>query len=535
MGFGHMMDARMRGEQAKRKPFSNVNRDLFSDPDEDGVIHHVQGSQSPALYVPESPAIILPKETRQTEEQSLIIDAPLDGTTRVIAYAGTGKTWTLVEFAKKHPQMRGLYVAFNKAIQEEGKRKFPKSVSCKTSHAIAYRAYGHQYSHKLSGDLRLTVIISLLGLPQDYPLAILIRNTINGYCSSDLVVFPQTAIAPDHTPTGLESKLRLAAALAYKLWNMMCDPKQEAPMIHDGYLKLFQLSGADLGYDYILFDEAQDSNPVTTAIVKNQRCPVVVVGDPYQSIYAFRGADNALDVFEAKNTFYLTNSFRFGPEVANVASELLRVFCKEKRQVIGRGFDTQLGPIESTQNYTALCRTNAEVFNRAAMAIQQNQSIAFIGGVKSYNFDKIVDAYHLCVNEPGEIRDPFLKSMSSFTALEQYAQDSGDPEAKRLVSVVMLHMHAIPMLVETIMVKSIPDISSARRAFSTAHKAKGLDLENVVMADDYKELISNNSPIMRRSELPLQEVHLTYVSVTRAVKKLQLNMTVRDFMRCVEF
>ena len=49
------------------------------------------------------------------------------------------------------------------------------------------------------------------------------------------------------------------------------------PVTHDTYLKLFQLSHPDLSkrWDTILFDEAQDANPVTSVFVLNQPCRVI--------------------------------------------------------------------------------------------------------------------------------------------------------------------------------------------------------------------------------------------------------------------
>lgn len=37
----------------------------------------------------------------------------------------------------------------------------------------------------------------------------------------------------------------------------------DVPMMHDGYLKIFQISRPQLKFDFILFDEAQDCNPAT--------------------------------------------------------------------------------------------------------------------------------------------------------------------------------------------------------------------------------------------------------------------------------
>jgi hypothetical protein len=52
------------------------------------------------------------------------------------------------------------------------------------------------------------------------------------------------------------------------------------PFRHDHYLKLWHLSGPKINADYILFDEAQDANPVLVDIVRQQtHAQLVWVGD----------------------------------------------------------------------------------------------------------------------------------------------------------------------------------------------------------------------------------------------------------------
>ena len=66
-------------------------------------------------------------------EQSLITQ--YKGPRLVVkAYAGTGKTTTLVKYARNNLDSRILCPAYNRAIRDEGKRKFPANVDCKTSH-----------------------------------------------------------------------------------------------------------------------------------------------------------------------------------------------------------------------------------------------------------------------------------------------------------------------------------------------------------------------------------------------------------------
>ncbi|MFB8831902.1 hypothetical protein ACE0DR_27505 [Azotobacter sp. CWF10] len=51
----------------------------------------------------------------------------------------------------------------------------------------------------------------------------------------------------------------------------------------------------------------------------------IFVGDKWQQIYRWRGAENALDrqIEEDADALYLTNSFRFGPLIAGVANAIL--------------------------------------------------------------------------------------------------------------------------------------------------------------------------------------------------------------------
>ena len=60
----------------------------------------------------------------------------------------------------------------------------------------------------------------------------------------------------------------------------------------------------------------QDMTPATIDIIERQSTPKILVGDPNQQIYCFRGAVNAMDLIQGANIHYLTKSFRFGPQVS---------------------------------------------------------------------------------------------------------------------------------------------------------------------------------------------------------------------------
>ena len=78
-----------------------------------------------------------------TEEQRHIVDCDKN-IILVNAYAGTGKTSTLVQFCKVRKNARFLYLAYNASMAKEAKSKFKgnNNVACATIHSLAFRYLG---------------------------------------------------------------------------------------------------------------------------------------------------------------------------------------------------------------------------------------------------------------------------------------------------------------------------------------------------------------------------------------------------------
>lgn len=103
-------------------------------------------------------------------------------------------------------------------------------------------------------------------------------------------------------------------------------------IFHSLYLKLWQLSKPVLDYDFILYDEAQDADPLMIDILQYQIAngiQVIIVGDPHQQIYEWRGAVNAMQSMDLPSV-YLTKSFRFGEKIAESADLVLKKLLDEK-------------------------------------------------------------------------------------------------------------------------------------------------------------------------------------------------------------
>ncbi|MCP5775622.1 DNA helicase, partial [Klebsiella pneumoniae] len=81
---------------------------------------------------------------------------------------------------------------------------------------------------------------------------------------------------PDDIET-LQKKLYPAVE---RRWLESIDPNHQAGIGHDIYLKLWALSEPNIPADYVLFDEAQDADPLMLGILLKQRSTqVIYVGD----------------------------------------------------------------------------------------------------------------------------------------------------------------------------------------------------------------------------------------------------------------
>ena len=453
-------------------------------------------------------------EFQLTDEQKDIIEYDLKTgeTIKVIAFAGTGKTTTLLEYSRTYKNTRFLYIAFNRSVRESAENKFPPNVLCKTSHGLAYQKFGGRYKNKLITNLKLNTIKSVLGL-ESYDVTKTVNEIFNTFLISTEDSFSENLLRWD--PVDLSNEDYFHLAKAKQLWEMMIDPNDNTVgMLHDGYLKLYQLSKPNLNYDCLLLDEAQDTNPVVIDIVVKQKCSKILVGDPHQQIYGFRGASDAMEKINASKTFYLTNCFRFGEEIAWIANKILRFYKNEKIELKGVR-DKEV--LDKDKNFGIIARTNAVVFDQAASNCDINK-IAFLGGIDGYKFNDILDVYHLYTKNNQKISNPYIRNFSDYLSLKVYAEKVEDWELKSKCKIIEKYEYDIPQTIDRIK-KSEVNINEADVILTTVHKAKGAEFTYVKLCDDfhsfYEDPLNNNL-----TKIPPEEANLLYVAVTRAKQNL---------------
>lgn len=457
-----------------------------------------------------------------TPEQAAIIG--WSGRKLVVrAFAGTGKTSTLVRFALANPNSRMLYLAYNRAVRDEAEQKFPFNVECKTSHQLAWPNFGRHYQQRLTGNLRITDVARQLNT-RHWPLARVATLTLNAFLSSADTQFGTQHLPDENVRSGLSSEKILAAARL--LWRESARQDGVFPVTHDVYLKLYQLSEPDLAkrWQTVLFDEGQDANPVTQALVLSQRCNVVMVGDRHQQIYRFRGAENALDAEQLADAeqLCLTHSFRFGPGVARVANMLLKR-QGETLPLVGNGGEDNVVSSLPEQNKSThiavLSRTVAGVIGRALDASLTGKKVYWVGGIAGYKTEELEDLYWFSADMPERMQSPLLaREYRNFEEFESVARATKDAEMNQGLRLLDQYF-PLPQKLQVMREHAVTDESQAQVTVSTAHRSKGLEWPAVMLNDDFADI---TDPLMVDSERT-DETNLLYVAVTRAQQTLVLN------------
>ncbi|XP_043569994.1 F-box DNA helicase 1 isoform X1 [Chiloscyllium plagiosum] len=481
---------------------------------------------------------------RQESAPGLVIE--------IRGFAGTGKTTTLIEYARRRSHLRFLYVISTKPVQMETKRILPPNVECTTIHAMAYQHIGYKYQRKrklMVYDLQPFAIFKLPEARGSFFRAKLICQSLcTFFLSTDETV--TISHLPEHYK-GLSGGMRPVKHQANQqliedtkqIWEKMVNLGETKEngyfMTRDGYLKLWQLSKPRLSqFDVILLDEAEDCSPVIMDIVLSQQCGKFLVGDPHQQISEFEGTVDGLLKAHRSHLFRLTQSFRFGPKIAYVAATILEVYKQVKDKTLVGG--KQDGNIDNEAGQMAvLCRTNAAVFDEAVCIVTREKpsKIYIIGGLDKFGMNIILDIWMLMILEKKQatkdlvIRDPFIRIFEhkgGLRGLKDYAVEAEDKELGERIALVEKYGLGLPALIEKITSCSVDDLAFADVVLGTACKAKGYEFDTVQINNDLVKVSGyrhNRHMLLgfRLDTVPDIDWNLLYIAVTRAKRHLVMN------------
>lgn len=483
-----------------------------------------------------------------TPEQQAIIAHR--GNLKINAVAGSGKTTTLLEYAKARPKKeRMLYLAFNKSVKLEAQRKFIENglpnVQVETAHSLAFKHIMRGRYYELTNGYKTHEIKDILNIPPlgdtggEYILANHVRKFAAYFCNSTarkvqeldyeaIITDPKAKAFVKHYEEQILHNTRVLLAKMYK---------GEIDITHDFYLKQFQLSKPKLAFKTLLFDEGQDASPAMLDVFLKQQATKVIVGDTHQQIYGWRHAVNSLEQVDFPE-LQLSTSFRFDGDIALLAMKFLawkKLFKKVKPLHI-RG----VGESKAMDSHAVLARTNLSLLNKAIeMVFDRNEvkDIFFEGNLNSYTYAEdgasVYDVLSLYNGKNHLIRDKLIQSMGSFTELETYVEQTEDAEMGMLIEMVTKYKNELPHLIKGLKEYHLDNDKrgAAEVIFSTVHRCKGMEYDKVTLAKDFiteakiKEILKeSNAQTLDINKLS-EEINILYVAVTRA--KNQLNIPVQ--------
>ncbi|SAK83497.1 superfamily I DNA/RNA helicase-like protein [Caballeronia calidae] len=482
----------------------------------------------------------MPSSFKPTAEQHAVVEAALGGgDLKIKAYAGAGKTSTLRLVAQQLMGRRGAYLAFNKDIADSARRGFPPSVNSRTVHSLAYAGMPSTLTsrmnlpaeppHELSarygiGAIEVPTITSKDVEITPFEIGRMIVDGLGRFCRS-----------PDPTPCSyhiqVDEKVHERAAdwlrenllpSVVRLWHESIDPRGRSAILPDVYLKVWAQQDPRINADFILFDEAQDSDGVMLSVLGRQRhAQIIYVGDPYQQIYEWRGAINAMAQIDAPER-PLTESFRFGQTLATLASRILALLGEPTpiRGQPGIGSimveDSAISPpvdaILCRKNATAIWQLAAglEMGHRPAIRMSPSEIVAFADGA-----DQLLAGRRA-------FRPLAFALFESWKEVQSFARSAAGQDLLPIVQIVddrgTDYLRALAQ-------RTTPE-READYVISTVHRAKGLEWKRVRVVNDFRFMLVNG-----RLTLDEDEMRLLYVAVTRAQHVLDLSDLREELLR----
>jgi len=469
-----------------------------------------------------------------TPEQLEILNST--GDIKINAVAGSGKTTTIIEYARTRPAgSKILYLAFNKSVKIDAVKKFTDkglhNVTIETAHSLAFRHIIRQSAYKVRvQEYKSYELVEMLEITAAEKLvAYMIANHVAKFaayfCNSNAQRVQEMNyldIVSDALAKGFVTQYYQYIELKTRQLLAKMD-KAEIEITHDFYLKKFQLSNPKLPYDYILFDEGQDASPAMLDVFLKQNAVKVIVGDTHQQIYGWRFAVNSLERANFK-TFYLTRSFRFCNEIALLAMDILKW-----KKLLNEDIDENAIKIQGVGNSSEnkvkaiLARTNLGLLLKAIEYISEKENIQriyFEGNIMSYTYadngTSLYDVLNLFNHNRKLIKDKLIKTMNSMVELEEYIEKTEDRQLGMLVEIVKEYGDDIPDILNSLKQKHVEneDKYKAEIIFSTIHRCKGMEYDTVQLVPDFITQENINKSKHEAAKIN-EEINLLYVAVTR--------------------
>jgi F-box protein 18 (helicase) len=445
-----------------------------------------------------------------TEDSMVLIDA----------VAGAGKTSLLTEIVAKIPHTNGIYIAYNKSVATEASTKFPSTISCSTTHSLAYRAVVKALGLRV-GNFSYRDITE--NIPYEVRLEIL--DLIKEFCLSSYICIEDYAKDNKLSPVQL--------SLCTKYLNLMYSGAIECT--HDFYMKAFHMHLADgsITYpkqDFVLVDEAGDLNEVTLAIFMLLPARVkIAVGDSAQNIYSFNHTVNAFHQLQDKGvSFRLTESFRVSAEIA----ERIQHFCTNNisKDMLFKG---QVLTDHTITTRAFIARTNAGLIGTMIELAARKVDFTLVrkaSAIFSLPLTMCFVKYQGKINNPGyghlqsDIDDWYEDQnlMTKYKSPHLYLASLYEFDVSLMSAIRLVQSKGKSSILAAYDFAKACERKRTNLYIATSHSVKGLEFDEVNILDDLNDSV--NKVLFPEKDISdedrQQEINLYYVACSRGRKKL---------------
>jgi|SRR5215469_1560820 len=469
-----------------------------------------------------------------TPEQEAIIDFVLSCNDNLMidALAGAAKTSTLEFICKYHPVQPILCLAFNKRIADEMSKKLPGHVTCLTLNSQGHRVWMKTCSRKVTLDARksYTILKQIVdALPRNQrsaaydvfgeTLKAVNKAKIAGYIpegkypqATRLISNEEFWTSQDEDDVDMElvdQALTESIRQAY-LGNIDFDDQLYMPTLFGGIFPRYPL---------VMCDEVQDLSEINHAMLTKlvtQR--LIAVGDPFQSIYHFRGAKSS-GMGSMKEQFKmqemgLSVSFRCPREV--VKNAWFRVPHMKWPEWAAEG------QVRSLDHWTAdsiedgaaiICRNNAPLITLAFKLLKRGRGVKLVGFDIGPNLIKTMKKFGSDLMSQDEVFNAIDRWKS-----EKLLKGKGEAGIHDKAECMCVFAGFGPTLAAAIAYAEDMFRRSGPIQLLSGHKSKGLEWDVVYHLDAWR--IPSTYAVSEEEQE--QEQNIRYVIETRAKKALYL-------------
>lgn len=511
------------------------------------TVHPIRRVKRPSPAPEPEPASSIPApldapRERWSPYQTAVFDNFRANTGNVVvrARAGSGKTTTIVRGLEYAPSgVRTMLCAFNKSIQEELRMRAPKDVEVKTLHAIGKQMVGRAFGQVTIDENKTGRLVKLLlsgHSPDDIPsnrtleqaeklfhrgvgsFAKLVSFAKNTLCPADVAKLTEIAVDRELDDAIPAPKL---AEVAAKVLEMSAHLRTLIDFDDMIWLP-WKHQLRQQGFDLVVVDETQDLNAAQLYLVGSlmrSTGRLVAVGDDRQAIYLFRGADvHAMSRIEEQfkaSVLPLSITYRCPKRVVELARAYVPDF-----EAAPESIDGNISEITESKMLNivrpgdfVIARINAPLMKLCIRLLAVGVPACVAGRDVAKTLLELIRQSNVSDSEPTQefviwIRDWYDEQIKLYAEENPKRVESANDKLELVMALVegMKSIREVKSRIDKLF--SDGDLKT-RVVFTTVHKSKGLERDNVFLLRG-----------TFRPSMSIEEANLYYVALTRTRQNL---------------